>query len=78
MDDEKRDKPGERGRKVGGADYIIRIRRSIDGAERDFGLDDNGDLDTEAIVEFIGDGDGFVSLYDQGEKWGVVEENDDG
>lgn len=45
---------------------LLRIRRSSDNAEQDFGYDDNGDLDTAAIATFIGAGSGFVvTWYDQ-------------
>ncbi len=52
---------------------LIRVRRSIDNAEADFGAvsvaDSNGDrwLDTTALLSFVGAGDGCVTIwYDQG------------
>lgn len=45
---------------------LVRIRRSSDDAQQDFGYDANGDLDTVAIATFVGGGSGFVTrLYDQ-------------
>lgn len=45
---------------------LIRIRRSSDNAEQDFGYVANGDLDTAAIATFIGGGSGFIkTIYDQ-------------
>lgn len=45
---------------------LVRIRRSSNNAEQDFGYVTNGDLDTAAIATFIGAGSGFVtSVYDQ-------------
>ena len=47
----------------------IRVRRSSDDAEQDIGFDSNGDLDTTALLAFVGTGgtdNGFVSKwYDQ-------------
>jgi len=47
----------------------IRVRRSSDDAEQDIGFDANGDLDTTALLAFVGTGgtdNGFVSKwYDQ-------------
>jgi hypothetical protein len=46
---------------------LLRIRRSSDNAEQDFGYDDDGHLDTAAIATFIGSGSGYiVTWYDQG------------
>ena len=43
----------------------IRVRRS-DNQESDIGFDANGDLDTTALLNFVGSGDGFVAKwYDQ-------------
>ena len=44
----------------------IRVRRSSDDAEQDIGFDANNDLDTAALLAFVGSGDGFaVTMYDQ-------------
>jgi hypothetical protein len=47
----------------------IRVRRSSDDTEQDIGFDANGDLDTTALLAFVGTGgtdNGFVSKwYDQ-------------
>ena len=44
----------------------IRVRRSSDDAEQDIGFDANNDLDTAALLAFVGAGDGFVTnWYDQ-------------
>ena len=47
----------------------IRVRRSSDDTEQDIGFDSNGDLDTTALLAFVGTGgtdNGFVSRwYDQ-------------
>ena len=45
----------------------IRVRRSSDNAEQDIGFDANNDLDTAALLDFVGSGNGFVTkYYDQG------------
>ena len=45
----------------------IRVRRSSDDAEQDIGFDVNGNLDTAALLAFVGSEDGFVARwYDQG------------
>ena len=45
----------------------LRVRRSSDNTEQDIGFDSNGDLDTSALVTFVGSGNnGFVKTwYDQ-------------
>lgn len=44
----------------------IRVRRSSDNAEQDFGYDANNVLDTAALLTFCGAGNGFVTTwYDQ-------------
>ena len=44
----------------------IRVRRSSDNAELDIGFAASGDLDTAALLTFVGSGDGFVTTwYDQ-------------
>jgi hypothetical protein len=44
----------------------VRVRRSSDNTEQDIGFDSNGDLDTTALLSFVGAGDGFVTKrYDQ-------------
>jgi hypothetical protein len=46
---------------------LLRIRRSSDNVEQDFGYDDDGHLDTAAVATFIGGGSGLiVTWYDQG------------
>jgi hypothetical protein len=48
------------------AGACIRVRRSSDNAESDIGFDINDDLDTAALLSFVGAGNGFiVSWYDQ-------------
>ena len=50
----------------------IRVRRSSDDSEQDIGFDVNGNLDTVELLNFVGNNDGFVSIwYDQS-----VESND--
>ena len=45
---------------------LIRLRRDSDNAESDFTFDSNGDLDTAAIVTFLGAADGFfTTVYAQ-------------
>lgn len=45
---------------------LLRCRRASDNAESDFGLTSNRVLDTAAITDFCGGGDGFMpTLYDQ-------------
>jgi len=56
-------------RKLSGSytDAPIGVRRSSDDTEQDIGFDANGELDTAALLSFVGAGDGFVStIYDQG------------
>jgi chitodextrinase len=44
----------------------IRVRRDSDNTESDMGFDAMGDLNTKALLEFVGSGNGFVSVwYDQ-------------
>lgn len=44
----------------------IRVRRSSDNAEQDIGFTAGGDLDTTALLAFVGSGSGFVrTWYDQ-------------
>lgn len=45
---------------------IIRVRRSSDNNEQDFGYLTNGSVDVAAVVTFCGAGDGFLTtIYDQ-------------
>lgn len=45
---------------------LIEVRRSSDNTTQDIGYDANGDLDTTALLAFVGAGDGFVrAWYDQ-------------
>lgn len=45
---------------------LIEVRRSSDNTTQDIGYDSNGDLDTAALLSFVGAGDGFVrTWYDQ-------------
>lgn len=45
---------------------LLRLRRSSDSTEQDFGYVANGDLDAAAIATFVGGGSGFVQTwYDQ-------------
>ncbi|MEO8254251.1 MAG: fibrinogen-like YCDxxxxGGGW domain-containing protein [Flavobacterium sp.] len=44
----------------------IQVRRSSDDATQDIGFDSNGDLDTNALLTFVGSNNGFVTIwYDQ-------------
>jgi hypothetical protein len=44
----------------------IRVRRSSDNQEMDIAFNASGDLDTSALLSFVGSGDGFVARwYDQ-------------
>jgi hypothetical protein len=44
----------------------IMVRRSSDNAEQNIGFDSNGNLDTVALLSFVGSGNGFVKIwYDQ-------------
>ena len=46
--------------------YAIRVRRSGDSLEQDIGFNSNGELDTNALLDFADGGDAFVSVwYDQ-------------
>lgn len=45
---------------------LIEVRRSSDNTTQDIGYDANGDLDTTALLSFVGAGDGFIrTWYDQ-------------
>jgi hypothetical protein len=45
---------------------LIKVRASIGGSELDIGYNSNNELDTVALLAFVGAGDGFVSVwYDQ-------------
>lgn len=45
---------------------LIEVRRSSDNTVQDIGYDSDGDLDTAALLSFVGAGDGFVrTWYDQ-------------
>ena len=47
----------------------IRVRRSSDNTTLDVGFNANGELDTTALLAFVGAGNGFVSIwYDQSEN----------
>jgi trimeric autotransporter adhesin len=43
----------------------IRVRRTPDNAVADIGFTANGDLDTVALLAFVGNGSGFMTWYDQ-------------
>jgi hypothetical protein len=44
----------------------IRVRRDSDDAEKDIGFDAMGDLNTKALLDFVGSGSGYVTTwYDQ-------------
>jgi hypothetical protein len=46
--------------------FCLRVRRGSDNALQDIGFDINGELDTAAMVSFVGSSNGFVSIwYDQ-------------
>jgi hypothetical protein len=46
--------------------YAIRVRRSSDSQEQDIGFNSNGELDTNALLDFAGSGDAWVATwYDQ-------------
>ena len=46
--------------------YAIRVRRSSDSTEQDIGFNSNGELDTNALLDFADGGDAWVSVwYDQ-------------
>ena len=48
------------------AGFAIRVRRSSDNTEQNIGFDGSGNLDTTALLAFVGSGDGFVTTwYDQ-------------
>jgi hypothetical protein len=45
---------------------LLRVRRSSDNSEQDFGYLPNGWLNTSSLLEFVGSGSGFVTVwYDQ-------------
>ena len=61
-------------------DYAIRVRRSSDNAEMDLGFDDNGKLDRQALLDFVGtdaSSTGYVTRwYDQsGHDRDMVQDN---
>jgi hypothetical protein len=44
----------------------VRVRRSSDNTSQDIGFDANGNLDTAALLSFVGAGNGYIVLwYDQ-------------
>jgi hypothetical protein len=46
--------------------YAIRVRRSGDSLEQDIGFNSNGELDTNALLDFANGGDAWVTVwYDQ-------------
>lgn len=46
--------------------FAVQVRRSNDNATQDIGFTSGGDLDTSALLIFVGANDGFVSIwYDQ-------------
>ena len=46
--------------------YAIQVRRSSDNATQDIGFTSGGDLDTSALLAFVGANNGYVSIwYDQ-------------
>lgn len=48
------------------ATRAIRVRRSVDNAEQDFGFDARGELDAATLLGFVNGGDGYVTTwYDQ-------------
>lgn len=48
------------------AGSAIQVRRSIDNTTQDIGFDGNGDMDTDALLTFVGANNGFVTIwYDQ-------------
>jgi hypothetical protein len=48
------------------ATNCVRVRRSSDNAELDIGFTASGELDTAALLDFVGSGSGFVTTwYDQ-------------
>ena len=48
-------------RQLGDANLCMRVRRSSDNAEKNFGFASDGFVDTAAVESFCGSGDGFVS-----------------
>ena len=55
----------------------IRVRRSSDNTEINIGFTAEGDLDTTALLNFCGSGNGFISVwYDQsGNEFNAIREN---
>jgi hypothetical protein len=46
--------------------YAIQVRRSSDSHTQDIGFDADGNLDTQALITFVGAGSGYVKIwYDQ-------------
>lgn len=58
----------------------IRVRRSSDNTEINIGFTAEGDLDTTALLNFCGSGNGFISVwYDQsGNEFNAIRENPSG
>lgn len=58
----------------------IRVRRSTDNTETNIGFTTDGDLDTAALLNFCGTGNGFISIwYDQsGNEFNAIRENASG
>lgn len=55
----------------------IRVRRSSDNTEINIGFTAEGDLDTTALLNFCGSGNGFISIwYDQsGNEFNAIRDN---
>lgn len=52
--------------RIGYSGSLIRVRRASDNAESDIGYDINGNLDTTALLAFVGSSSAFVTTwYDQ-------------
>ena len=48
-----------------GIGSAVRVRRSSDNSETDIGFTVNGNLDTAALLTFVGAGNGFVTINSQ-------------
>jgi hypothetical protein len=55
--------------------YAIRVRRSGDSLEKDIGFNSNGELDTNALLDFADGGDAWVAVwYDQSSNGNDAEQ----
>ncbi|MDZ7618347.1 MAG: arabinofuranosidase catalytic domain-containing protein [Patescibacteria group bacterium] len=54
--------------------YVVQVRRASDNAVQNIGFDAAGQLDTAAVIGFVGSGDGYITTwYDQAGTHNLVQ-----